>query len=140
MRKDNTRWNGHTSYGYSSTQVSQLTGATARQLQWWDERNLLAPTEKKGHRRGYSVEDVRSVMLILELRKRGISIQQIRTLLGKVSRELSRRPDHGADTYVITDGRHVSCEPAAHVIQRILKFSKPVWLLSMGEIRQKLEQ
>ncbi|MGZ4835901.1 MAG: MerR family transcriptional regulator, partial [Terriglobales bacterium] len=34
---------------YTSNEVIALTGITARQLQWWDERGLVVPL-KQGHR------------------------------------------------------------------------------------------
>jgi DNA-binding transcriptional MerR regulator len=126
-------------YGFNSTEVARMTGASLRQLQWWDEHKLLHPAEKYGHRRGYSSEDVERIMVIMELRKRGVSIQRIRGILAKVIRETLRKPNSGRE-YIITDGdgRNVSCEPYAWVIPQILRTSKPVLLISLREIRDKL--
>ena len=65
---------------YSSNQVIELTGITARQLQWWDERGLVVP-RKEGHRRQYSLDDVAEIAVICDLRRRGFSVHQLHVLL-----------------------------------------------------------
>ena len=42
---------------FSSADVVALTGITPRQLQWWDERGIVAP-EREGRRRLYSLDDL----------------------------------------------------------------------------------
>ena len=39
---------------FTSREVVQLTGISARQLQWWDERGIVVPA-RQGRRRLYSV-------------------------------------------------------------------------------------
>jgi len=65
--------------GYTSNEVMGLTGITARQLQWWDERRIVVPA-REGHRRLYSTEDLAEVAVICELRRRGFSLQRVRKL------------------------------------------------------------
>src|SRR6266550_4266758 len=57
---------------FTSRDVIALTGITARQLQWWDERRIVVPA-RQGHRRLYSMEDLAEVAVICEQRRRGIS-------------------------------------------------------------------
>ena len=45
---------------FTSNDVIALTGITARQLQWWDERGIVAPG-RKGHRRVYSWDELVTV-------------------------------------------------------------------------------
>jgi DNA-binding transcriptional MerR regulator len=73
---------------YSSREVAQLTGLTARQLQWWDSRRLFAPaiapqrTEAGGFtERRYTPMDVLELQVLADLRRRGFSIPRIRRLL-----------------------------------------------------------
>ncbi len=61
-------------------EVSKLTGATLRQLQWWDEQNLISVQRKLGDR-VYTPEDTSKVQMLIELRTRGISLQKCRKLL-----------------------------------------------------------
>ena len=51
---------------FSSHDVIALTGVTARQLQWWDERGVVRP-ERVGHRRLYSMQNVMAIAVILSL-------------------------------------------------------------------------
>jgi DNA-binding transcriptional MerR regulator len=73
---------------YSSREVAQLTGLTARQLQWWDARRLFAPaiaphrTEAGGFtERRYTPMDVLELQVLADLRRRGFSIPRMRRLL-----------------------------------------------------------
>jgi DNA-binding transcriptional MerR regulator len=73
---------------YSSREVAQLTGLSARQLQWWDSRRLFAPaiapqrTEAGGFtERRYTPLDVLELQVLADLRRRGFSIPRMRRLL-----------------------------------------------------------
>ena len=61
---------------FTSQDVIRLTGITARQLQWWDERGIVVPA-RQGHRRIYSFEDLTEVAVICELRSKGFSAETI---------------------------------------------------------------
>ncbi len=74
---------------YSSREVAQLTGLTARQLQWWDARRLFMSavashrTEAGGFtERRYTPMDVLELQVLADLRRRGFSIPRMRRLLG----------------------------------------------------------
>ena len=62
---------------FTSNEVIALTGITARQLQWWDERGIVVPS-RQGHKRIYSLDDLAEVAILCELRQRGFSLQKIR--------------------------------------------------------------
>jgi DNA-binding transcriptional MerR regulator len=73
---------------YTSREVAGLTGLTARQLQWWDERRLFMPavaprrTEAGGFtERRYTPLDVLELQVLADLRRRGFSIPRLRHLL-----------------------------------------------------------
>jgi DNA-binding transcriptional MerR regulator len=73
---------------YSSREVAQLTGLTARQLQWWDSRRLFVPaiaphrTEAGGFtERRYTPMDVLELQVLADLRRRGFSIPRMRRIL-----------------------------------------------------------
>ena len=42
---------------YTSGEVSRIAGVSLRQLQWWDERNVVSPRQE-GHRRVYLPHEV----------------------------------------------------------------------------------
>jgi DNA-binding transcriptional MerR regulator len=73
---------------YSSREVAQLTGLTARQLQWWAQRNLFLPsvpsqkTDAGGFtERRYTPLDVLELQVLADLRRRGFSVPRLRRLL-----------------------------------------------------------
>src|SRR5258708_32903134 len=71
---------------FTSNDVIALTGITARQLQWWDERGIVAPG-RQGHRRIYSWEQLVTVAVIGQLRRRGVSLQRMRKVIGFLRQE-----------------------------------------------------
>jgi DNA-binding transcriptional MerR regulator len=73
---------------YSAREVAALTGLTARQLQWWDERRLFASavapkrTAAGGFtERRYTPVDLLELMVLADLRRHGMSVRRIRQLL-----------------------------------------------------------
>ena len=73
---------------YSSREVAQLTGLTARQLQWWDKRKLFPPavpahkTASGGFtERRYTPIELLELMVLADLRRKG------RELIDKIERE-----------------------------------------------------
>jgi len=53
---------------YTSGDVARIAGVSLRQLQWWDERNVVSPLQE-GHRRVYRQQEVIEVSVIAELRR-----------------------------------------------------------------------
>lgn len=66
----------------STSQVAKLTGATLRQLQWWDEQGQLCPKLRHGSgghggkRRAYTAEDVGRIRLRNALCAKGVSTRE----------------------------------------------------------------
>jgi len=73
---------------YSSREVAQLTGLTARQLQWWAKANLFPPTVES-HKteaggfteRRYTPIELLELMVLADLRRKGFTVARIRKLL-----------------------------------------------------------
>ena len=65
---------------FSSLEISQMTGATKRQLQWWDERNMIRPMHAiggiggTGNPRLYSPLQALQIYVIIELKSRGVTL------------------------------------------------------------------
>jgi DNA-binding transcriptional MerR regulator len=73
---------------YSAREVASLTGLSARQLQWWDDKRLFASavspkrTAAGGFtERRYTPVDLLELMLLADLRRQGLSVARIRLLL-----------------------------------------------------------
>ena|SRR5437868_4946490 len=109
---------------YTSNEVLDLTGVTARQLQWWDEQGIVVPTHQ-GHRRLYSLDDLAEVAVLSELRRRGFSLQRMRKVIRFLQRELGKRlaetVSGGEEYHLLTDGTHLYLETSAKEIVDLLK-------------------
>ena len=111
---------------FSSQDVIALTGITARQLQWWDERGVVKP-ERQGHRRLYSMQNVMEMAVICELRRKGFSLQGVRKVMRFLDREfgkgLAEIVSRNSDVHLLTDGTRLYLETSARQIVDILKNS-----------------
>jgi len=109
---------------FTSREVVQLTGISARQLQWWDERGIVVPA-RAGRRRLYSMEDLSEIAVICELRDRGFSLQRmrkvVRFLRDEFNQRLAETVSGASDYHLLTDGRSLYLETSAQQIVDILK-------------------
>jgi len=112
---------------FTSQEVVVLTGITARQLQWWDERKIVTPA-RDGHRRLYTFDDVAEIAVICELRRRGFSLQRVRKVIRFLQRELGKRlvetVSAGAEYHLLTDGRNIFLENSVQGVIDVLKNSR----------------
>src|SRR5260370_19796941 len=126
---------------FSTQEVIRLTGITARQLQWWDERGIVVPA-RQGHRRTYSFEDLSEVAVICELRRKGFSLQRMRKVVRFLQKEFSQRLAEtvtGSSSYhLLTDGRTLYLETSPQQIVDILKNSRqPMFPICLSDtVRQ----
>jgi DNA-binding transcriptional MerR regulator len=128
---------------YSSRDVASLTGLTARQLQWWDAKRLLrpsVPTHKTAAggftERRYSPVDLFELVALADLRRRGFSVQKIRTILNLLRARFGVRLydaiSNGGPVQLLTDGRDVYVRTdGGHVFNLLRSPSQP--LLVVGE-------
>jgi len=111
---------------FTSREVIALTGITARQLQWWDERGVVKP-EREGHRRLYSIQHLTEVAVICELRRKGFSLQGVRKVMRFLKREfgkgLSEIVDSASELHLLTDGTYFYLKTSPQQIVDILKNS-----------------
>jgi DNA-binding transcriptional MerR regulator len=126
---------------FPSHEVIALTGVTARQLQWWDERGVVKP-ERVGHRRLYSMQNVMEMAVICELRRKGFSLQGVRKVMRFLQREfgkgLGEIVGRNSDVHLLTDGTHLYLETSARQIVDILKnSSQPILGICLSDaVRQ----
>jgi DNA-binding transcriptional MerR regulator len=126
---------------FTSREVTALTGITARQLQWWDERGIVVPA-REAHRRFYSMSDLAEVAVICELRRRGFSLQRVRKVVKFLQKEFGKRLAEtvggASDYHLLTDGRTLYLETSPREILDILKNSRqPLLAICLSDtIRQ----
>jgi DNA-binding transcriptional MerR regulator len=127
---------------YSSRDVAALTGLSARQLQWWDAKRLLRPSIPT-HRtaaggfteRRYSPVDLFELVALADLRRRGFSVQKIRTILdilrGRFGVRLYDAISNGGPVQLLTDGRDVYVRTDAGQVFNLLRSpSQPLLVVS----------
>jgi DNA-binding transcriptional MerR regulator len=102
-----------------------------RQIQWWCEHQLLHP-RLLGHTRFFLPHDALEVLLIAEMRRKGISLVFIRRALRFLRRELHRAPKGLA--YFITDGRsYLKRVREVEIVQKAEAMNHGIYLLDIGD-------
>jgi DNA-binding transcriptional MerR regulator len=122
---------------YTSGDVARIAGVSLRQLQWWDERSVVSPTQE-GHRRVYLPREVVEVSVIAELRRKGFSLQKIRRVLRFLQKEMGKRLGDAlsSDTeiHLITDGKNIYLEDEPGRVIDVLKNAKqPMFLVCVTD-------
>jgi DNA-binding transcriptional MerR regulator len=122
---------------YTSGDVARIAGVSLRQLQWWDERNVVSPRQE-GHRRVYLSQEVVEVSVIAELRRKGFSLQKIRRVLRFLQKEMGKRLHDAvakdSDIHLITDGKNIYLEDQPDRIIDVLKNAKqPMFLVCVTD-------
>jgi DNA-binding transcriptional MerR regulator len=128
--------------GYNSTEVARICGVSLRQLQWWDERNVVSPRQD-GHKRVYSPEEVVEISVIAELRRKGFSLQKIRRVLRFLQKDMGKRLSEAlsasGDIHLLTDGKSIYLEEApARIIDLLKNARQPMFLVCVTDQVKRL--
>ena len=128
---------------YSSREVAQLTGLTARQLQWWDKRKLFPSaipsqkTESGGFtERRYTPIELLELMVLADLRRKGFTVARIRKLLQVLRTRFKTRLydaiEGGGPVTLFIDGENIYAKTESGDLFSILdNAAQP--LMMMGE-------
>jgi DNA-binding transcriptional MerR regulator len=109
---------------FTSKEVMVLTGITGRQLQWWDERGIVVPRHD-GHRRIYGWEELVTVAVICQLRRRGFSLQRVRKVIRSLRQEfgtnLAATVGSASEYHLLTDGTKLYLRTSPRQVVDLLK-------------------
>jgi DNA-binding transcriptional MerR regulator len=124
---------------YASSYMIRIAGASQRQLQLWDEQNLVS-LRHAGHHRLYTSDEVIEVAIVAELRRKGIRLQKVRLILNHPRRNLGKRLSdtlaNDPEVYLVTDcQRHHHLERRRNGIIERLKNSSGEGFCSRSVIR-----
>lgn len=112
---------------FTTNEIISLTGITARQLQWWDERGLVTP-DRQGHRRIYNWDQLVTAAVISQLRRRGFSLQRMRKVIAFLEREfgtsLAATVRAASEYHLLTDGTNLYLRTSARQVVDLLKNSQ----------------
>jgi DNA-binding transcriptional MerR regulator len=122
---------------FTSTDVIALTGITARQLQWWDERGLVRPA-RQGHRRIYNWDQLVTAAVICQLRRRGFSLQRMRKVMAFLGHEfgttLAATVRAASEYHLLTDGTRLYLRTSARQVVDLLKnSSQPMFDICLSD-------
>ena len=128
--------------GYNSSEVARICSVSLRQLQWWDERNVVSPRQD-GHKRIYLPEEVVEISVIAELRRKGFSLQKIRRVLRFLQKDMGKRLNDAlsaaSDVHLLTDGKSIFLEEAPNRIIDVLKNARqPMFLVCVTDQVRRL--
>lgn len=123
--------------GYNSSEVARICNVSLRQLQWWDERNVVSPRQD-GHKRIYMPQEVVEISVIAELRRKGFSLQRIRRVLRFLQKDMGKRLSDAlaasSDIHLLTDGKSIYLEDAPNRIIDLLKNARqPMFLVCVTD-------
>jgi len=127
---------------FSTRDVLELTGVTARQLQWWDEKRVVV-AEREGRNRIYSTADLVEILVIEELRRRHISLQQVRRVLSFLRKEVHARLADivrgGKEHHLLLEGKHVYLESDSRQIVDLMRnTNQPMLLICLTDTVSRL--
>jgi DNA-binding transcriptional MerR regulator len=127
---------------FTSSQVSERTGLTPRQLQWWDEQGIVVPA-RQGHRRLYSPKDLAELAILCDLRRRGFSLQRVRKMIDLLRREFGHRLadllSRGPGLHLLTDGESVFlCDSERGVIDLLRDTQQPLLAICIGPLLERV--
>ena len=122
---------------FTTNDVIALTGITARQLQWWEERGLIKPL-RQGHRRLYSWDQLVTATVIGQLRRRGFSLQRLRKVAAFLEREfgtsLAVSVRARSEYHLLTDGTNLYLRTSARQVVDLLKnSSQPMFDICLSD-------
>jgi DNA-binding transcriptional MerR regulator len=128
--------------GYNSSEVARICGVSLRQLQWWDERNVVSPRQD-GHKRIYMSAEVVEISVIAELRRKGFSLQKIRRVLRFLQKDMGKRLSEAlagsSDVHLLTDGKSIYLEEASTRVIDLLKNARqPMFLVCVTDQVKRL--
>jgi len=117
---------------YSAREVAAMTGLTARQLQWWDERRLFTPhvgprrTERGGYtERRYTPVDLLELIVLADLLRQGLTVGQLRILIealrDRFGIRLYEAIGRGGALTLLTDGHDVYGRTATGDVFNLLR-------------------
>jgi DNA-binding transcriptional MerR regulator len=129
---------------YNTKTASVVSGASERQLRYWDRLGVVkpsvAPASGHGSRRLYSFLDLVQARTARELRSNGLSLQRLRKALS-ILREHPEQVKHPlAELRLITDGETVfTLTDQRQVLQDILKRGQLVHVLAIKPLCDEVQ-
>jgi DNA-binding transcriptional MerR regulator len=123
---------------FRSGQVVRILGVSRRQLQYWAETDLVAPSARTqgGHHR-YTFEDLVALRAARQLIDAGVSVQRIRHSIGSLKRILPEVKKPLAELVLVATGDLVLVLHQGSTFEAI---SGQEWILEVSELQREVER
>jgi DNA-binding transcriptional MerR regulator len=129
---------------FRTAEVAKLAGVSLRQLQIWEEKRV-AVASRSGRVRLYTSSQALFVMIVAELRKRGLSFQRLRGLSGVLRQLLAdhgiveRRPSLCA--FLLTDGRQIQFADSPNkTCELVSNFFRPIVCVNLADCLDRIDK
>ncbi len=123
---------------YRTRDVVDLLGISRRQLQYWAQTELVAPSQKTrgGHRR-YSFEDLVALKATKRLIDAGVSVQRIRKSIQALRKTLPSVDSPLSQLVLVATGDVVLVFRDGAAFEAV---SGQEWIFAVSEFRQEIER
>ena len=129
---------------FNTKSVAKITGATQRQIDYWDHTNLVKPSvqEASGHGsvRLYSFSDLVQIKVTKTLKDKGITVQKIRKVIWWLNKNMPDVDKPLGELKFLTDGQSIfALQQKPKEIIDILKNGQLVLSIALGDIIEELK-
>jgi DNA-binding transcriptional MerR regulator len=123
---------------FRSSQVVRILGVSRRQLQYWAETDLVAPSARTqgGHRR-YTFEDLVALRAAKQLIDAGVSVQRIRHSIGSLKRILPEVQKPLSELVLVATGDLVLVLHGGSTFEAV---SGQEWILEVSRFQREVER
>ena len=129
---------------FRTAEVAKFASVSLRQLQVWEEKRV-AVASRSGRVRLYNASQALFVIVVAELRRRGLSFQRLRRISVVLRQMLS---DHGVDEYraslsafILTDGRQIQFADSPNkTCELVSNFSRPIVCVNLGDCLDRIDK
>lgn len=129
---------------FTVPELIRLTSMSRKQVNYWAKIGLLVPTMRNTERVAgkaasfYSRQDVLRALVIQEMRRRGISTQQVQKVIRNLEKEGLRLDE--SSKYLLTDGYSVYYAKSDTELIDMLKHNQQLVFVSIYEQVEKLRK
>lgn len=122
---------------FSTGQVRRLTGATARQLDYWAWEGFLRPSGQGAAKRRYSFDDLVRIRVVMRLKDQGVTLQVIRKAVSKLQ-EFNTDPLR--ELRLVGLNGDVFIYRSLHEVERATDGQTAFLFMDIGEIAREVDQ
>jgi len=129
---------------FRTMEVAKFACVSLRQLQVWEEKRV-AVASRSGRVRLYSASQAQFVVVVAELRRRGLSFQRLSRLSIPLRQLLA---DHGIVearpnlcAFLLTDGRQIQFADSPNKTRELVSnFSRPIVCVNLADCLERIDK